>query len=467
MTHNPQPATATPAPPAPRFGPAAYFVGVALALAALWALDLAALNVKALTTFKDLEPLSPLYAFWQPQVRPHALAFAALAAAAVLAAPRLADPARTSRGLFCACLAAAALLLPLALFASREPLPRLGRQFIIYQEEEYYLDALAIKNLPGFVRHYVALTPRLSRHGRTHPPGNAVFLYLVAAAIGRSPLAAGVGVLFTFAAAALIAHRGLAAVLPETQARSAALLLLASPSAIDFACTSMDAVFLAAAGLAVWAGLAALSRRRSPILSLATGAALLLAMLFSFSAFYVGFFLLLYGLAQLRTRGRRVLLELAVILAAFVGSAVLFAALSGFEIWQCLRVASAEHHKQMTHFIGRPPAQLYAYITFGNALAFLIGAGLALVPLALFRTVEAVRLRRLDPLLVAAWLTMAVLVAGGVFTLEVERIWLFAMPWLAALAAAAAGLDAPRLRAALAAGWTQALLMEALLFTLW
>jgi hypothetical protein len=51
--------------------------------------------------------------------------------------------------------------------------------------------------------------------------------------------------------------------------------------------------------------------------------------------------------------------------------------------------------------------------------------------------------------------------------METERILMFAMPWLALSAGAAATLSDGAAVFIIAAGWVQALAMEALLFTLW
>src|SRR5262245_38804233 len=108
---------------------AAAAAAAALALAALWAIDFFFLRPAVLTPFEGRPPLTPLYAFWLPALRPQLAAFAALAAAVVLLAPRLLDlPPRS----FAAALALLALALPLALFLVRDDLPALGAQFTIY-----------------------------------------------------------------------------------------------------------------------------------------------------------------------------------------------------------------------------------------------------------------------------------------------------------------------------------------------
>jgi hypothetical protein len=51
--------------------------------------------------------------------------------------------------------------------------------------------------------------------------------------------------------------------------------------------------------------------------------------------------------------------------------------------------------------------------------------------------------------------------------METERIWLFALPWVAAAAVAAGPFERGSLRLLLGSGLAQALAMEIGLFTLW
>jgi hypothetical protein len=445
----------------------------AAALALLWSLDHFLLHIKILTPYQGQAPLSPLYAFWVPAIRPEAVIFILLAAGLVGVVPVLTDPQRMSRRLFTLALVLLALALPLALFMVRQDIRELGSQFRIYPGEEYYEDAIRIRNLPGFIRGYVEWVPKLSSHGRTHPPGNAALLYLVGKALGSSTFAAGLGVLLFFAAGIAVTYEWLRVVVGEHGARMGAILVLASPSVLDFGCTSLDAVFLLAAGLAVWPGLVAFSGRGGPAHAIAAGAALFGAMMFSFLAFPVGLFLLLYGLARAwySRRTRRpasALMHLGLMLAAFLASSLIVELVTGFNLWDCFLVARREHVTQMTKFIGRPLREVYWPATYGNTSALLIGVGLAIVPLFALRLAEVIRKRRLDPFLLAVLLTGGAMCAGGLFAMETERIWLFAIPWVAAGAVGSDPLPQARdVRWLVGAGWFQTLAMEIVLFTLW
>ena len=62
---------------------------------------------------------------------------------------------------------------------------------------------------------------------------------------------------------------------------------------------------------------------------------------------------------------------------------------------------------------------------------------------------------------------LAIMAIGGIYFMETERVLLFAMPWLAAIAMSRGTLEPRSLRVLMAAGCAQALLMEIFLFTLW
>lgn len=436
-----------------------------LALAALWALHPWLFRTEVLATWEGAGALAPLYAFWQPRLRPQALAFAAAGLLLVARAPACCDPQRTPRARFAAGLLAAAVLLPLALFLVRQDPSALGAQFDTYSREEFYHDALGIRDLRGFLRAYVALMPELSLHGRHFPPGYAVVLYGVSRIFGTGTLPAGATALAGFALGLLLSWRAAARVVGERGGRQAALLVLASPAALDFACTSMDGFFLLPAALAWWLGACAFApggRARDALLA---GVALLAATCFSFSAFPVGLAILLFALL----RGRRALAptawRLAGTAAAYAASALLLWAATGFALWDCLREAHAAALALMRRAVGVDPGSLWALFGWGNATAFGVGAGLALVAGTAARLLAWPRGG--DPWTPAALLALGAMALGGLYFLEVERVWLFALPWLGAAAVSGPAFSARSLRGLLAAGLAQALAMELLLFTLW
>jgi len=133
-----------------------------------------------------------------------------------------------------------------------------------------------------------------------------------------------------------------------------------------------------------------------------------------------------YGIACWGRLRAKALRQLAVVAASFVAGGALVYAATGFSLRECFAVARFQNVALMTRVIGRDPAALYGRIAFGNLAAFAIGAGLGLV------SALALRLRasgsKLDPWTAATAATLAVMTFGGFYTMETERIWLYALP---------------------------------------
>lgn len=438
---------------------------VAAVLAATFAVVHRGLRGRVLATWQGEPAFAPFYAFVEPLLRPQALLFAAIATALALAAPHLVDPTRTSRRAFGSILAAAAILLPLALFLVRAPLGDLGAQFDIYRDEEFLHDARRIGDLGSFLDGYVQLMPTLSLHGQHFPPGHAVLLHLAARVLGPGTFAAGLVVLVFAAAGVLLAWKAFEELAEDRAARQGVLLLLAAPALLDFGCTSMDAVFLFFATLAWLCALRAIRGEGGPAKAWISGAALAFAACFSFSALPLGLAILLFAALRGRSAWRRTASILLHVLAGTTASVLLLFIVTGFPIWSCFLRARELNAELMRRAAGDDPASLWALFSLGNATAFLSGAGVGLVAAALAGARRARSAR--EPVSLASLLALLAMSLGGIYFLETERIWLFALPWLAASAVSTGPFEIRSLRVLLAVGFAQALLLEATLFTLW
>lgn len=435
------------------------------ALAIAWTLDLAVFRPPFPVGYQGRAALAPLYAFASPVLRVQAIAFALLAFALVRSAGRLSDPERTRPRAFGGILFGASILLPLALFWVRQDLSDLGSQFEIYRGDEFLLDARRIDSIGAFLAGYVRNMPNLSLHGSHFPPGHALLLYAVGKIFGFGTFAAGATVLVLFAAGAVVAWLAIEELFPGRPARQAALLLLACPSALDFACTSMDAVFFLVAALALRSGLRAFSERGTRRQAVETGVLLLAAAFFSFSAFPLGLVLLFYGCFAGRHALGRTAIRLALTGGSFAASTILLHGATGFALWSCVAEARRSGLELMSRAVDGDPRAYFAQFDYGNLVAFAIGAGIALLP----AVVERLRARKIlaDPWTPAALLAFAAMSFAGIYFMETERVWLFALPWVAAAAVAAGPFDGPSMRLLLASGLVQALAMEIGLFTLW
>ncbi|MBL8862865.1 MAG: glycosyltransferase family 39 protein [Planctomycetes bacterium] len=406
------------------------------------------------------EALTPLYAFLAPALRPAALVFAVLATATVVLGPRWVEPTRTPGWAFGALLAASAGSLALGLFLVRLPLEELGQNFDLYRHEEFWHDALAIGSASDFLARHVELLPTLSTHGRHFPPGHALLLHAVVWLCGPSLLAAGALVLAAASLGVVAAWQALREVLDERASRQAALLVAGAPAFLDFAATSMDAVFFLPASLALWAGLRAGGPRGGVRAGALAGVALLLAAFLSWSALPLGLLLCLHASGA---RGRRAWPAVAAAGLTFASGALALGLLAGWSILEAFP-ASLEHARAFMADVraSRPRAEPWR-AWLGNPLAFALGAGVPLVALAACHAWRTGWPR--EACARAALITLAVM--SALYDLETERVWIFALPWLAAVGLASGALAPGRLRLLLGLALLQALVLEALLFTLW
>ncbi|HZD16851.1 MAG TPA: hypothetical protein VE669_01790 [Actinomycetota bacterium] len=352
--------------------------------------------------------LPPLVGHLDPRLAWQGVGALALAPAAVVWGPRVAERMGWRRLLWVAFAAAAAWALALALTEGVGGVLRSPSS-----PRDYLHDAPLIGSPLGFLSTYVDRIAAYSTHVRAHPPGMALVAWSLWRFGGGPAWLAGLEIASAASAvpAVLLALRELAG---EPRARAAAPFLAFAPAAIT-AGSSGDAFF---AGVGSWAvALLVLSTgragRRRDALALEGG------VLFGATVF------LSYGLVLLaaiplttaawRRRWRPMLL-------AVVGALPLFVAFLAAGFWWVdgLNVTRAEYAESVARL--RP----YSYFVVANLVAFSVvlgPAGVAALP----------RLRgRAAPSVLIGGALVAVLVAdlSGMSKAEVERIWLPFVPWL-------------------------------------
>ncbi|HVR70057.1 MAG TPA: glycosyltransferase family 39 protein [Vicinamibacteria bacterium] len=308
---------------------------------------------------------------------------------------------------------------------------------------EYRGDVPAVERagVVGFLRKYSErrLFARLSLHTRTHPPGGVLFQWAVSRLFGPGLWPAALATI-AFAALTvplvyLIAREGHG----PAVARVAVALFLVTPNFVMFTATSMDGPFAVFPALATWLFLRALRAARArPATAALAGVAAAAACFMTYAALFLGPLLLVLGLLAVRagwTSARRLAASLAWGGAGALLVYVLLAGL-GYDAPAALR-ASMAHDQEMMD-TGRETAWRHLAIGVANLAAFLIGIGLALGALSLRATAASIlrfRARQADPLALSAGLTVLAMAFSTLFTLEVERVWLFLVPLVAAAAA--------------------------------
>jgi hypothetical protein len=420
----------------------------------------------------------PLYAFFRPHSKTGLLiAVAVLVGFWYWLRTRAWDPQRVRRAIVPAlALWYVALASTIAMIDGGPK--RLWRPYELLRGTDYIGAVAQVESARSFLREYVLRLPELPMHCQVHPPGGVLMLWGVDRYIYPGPAAAALATILA-AALAVPAVYGLAReVLDERFARLATCLFLLAPNVLLYTATSMDAVFMAPL---VWTlFLLWKARDRRPwLFGAAGGLAAAVAGMMTFSAAFLG----LWGIATLvvtaladRGKLRGTVLSLS---AAAASCSLAYLALywwSGYLLLDNLAAAWGGHHQIMS---GGNYATLrqYGHFVVGNLVAFFASTGIPLTVLFLAQTWRDLRGQEGSSsgrwLSLSYVLALAALVAAPLYTLEVERIWLFMAPLVAIPAARRLSDSADGDRPGPAVGLTfcllavQVVLMEALLNTTW
>ena len=326
---------------------------------------------------------------------------------------------------------------------------------------EYYGDVPRVDELGigRFLRDYSKpeLFNTLSGHTRTHPPGGVLFLWHVSGLFGYNLVSASLlSIIFTALTVIPIYRLG-EHLYGEKVGRYALLLFLITPNFVMFTGTSMDGPFSVFPILSVYLFYKARDQETIPDqkwyewrpYSLLTGLSLALGMFMTYSTVVVGVFLCVIALLERKqfVQYLKVLLFAAV---GFIGFYLLLYVLTGFRPIEALWAAIKKDEAGMGtgyESIGR-----YFHLSFANLFAFLIGVGLPITTLWLRQIVSTVqewrqntdaseqartgtrmpwilRFEASDTFVIGFLITLLYFTFSTLFTMEVERIWIFMVPF--------------------------------------
>lgn len=305
---------------------------------------------------------------------------------------------------------------------------------------EYYGDVpkVATNGLTGFLRNYAKpeFFKKLSGHAQTHPPGGSVFQWLASLPFGHNLWSAAVfSILFT--ATIILPVFLLARLLyGGVVARWSIALFMLVPSFQIFTSTSMDGPFSVFPTWAVYFYHRAVASDRKLPWAVLTGLATAAGMFMTYSTFFLGlFFAVTLGLTLLMARSRFIeaLVILIVAAASFAICYLLLFLTIDFSIVEALQAALAKalsmvgkEYKTASHLLN---------VGLANLLVFLAGAGLALavawVKACLTEARKCVRNGFVGDIYILAFpISLVAISFSTLFNLEVERVWLFFVPFL-------------------------------------
>jgi hypothetical protein len=423
--------------------------------------------------------LAPLYAYWNPHLRP-GLIVPVVCVIVYLRVLRRVDLAptwsdSTALAFFMAAFLAMALSVPLI---DGGPRVWIG-PFASRSDIEYYGAIDRVGNVRDYFRDYVEQSASFPMHSRTHPPGAVLLLAALTRALGGGPWAASLGAIgFSSLAVPLVFWLGRSIGGPALGRRACALFVV-TPSVVLFTATSMDGPFMVVLVATLWAFWRAL--QQTPLrMGLLAGLLAAAAVLLTYSTALVLVFCALAWAATLCARPagwRRLMLAGLAAVAGFVAAYFGLWLATGFDPVAMLRAAIAQDHRIMSGTRHESGARHLA-LAVGNLAAFGMGVGLPVLALWTRGVLRAARgARPIDPGSLGLFTlcgTATVLIGAvlPVYSLEVERIWMFLTP-LALMPAAGALIETDDVTPRAATFWAitilagQTIVTEVLLGTYW
>ena len=320
-----------------------------------------------------------------------------------------------------------------------------GQQLPAFQEPytrtryEYYGDVPKVDQvgLLSFMRDYAKpeLFSMLSGHAQTHPPGGILFLWIVSKLFGYNLLAASLGSI-VFTSLTVIPIYLLAKELyGESIGRYGLALFLITPNFVMFTGTSMDGPFSVFPILSLYLFYRGISSERAILYGFLTGISLGCALLMTYSTVFIGlFFSVVMLLTLIANRGKfRCKLTLLLIAATTcIAFYLLIFLFTGFNLIEALQEAIRKDRARLG--TGYETIGLYLHLSIGNLSAFLIGVGIPMTTVWLRQVVRTIRDKRrgepIDIYIVGYLISLLVIAFSALFTMEVERIWIFMAPFI-------------------------------------
>jgi len=304
---------------------------------------------------------------------------------------------------------------------------------------EYYADVPKVEGIWSFLRDFNKLA--LSHHSKTHPPGGALFSWAVAKLFNYDLITTSLAII-VFSTLTLIPIYLLAKQLyGEKIGRYSLALCLVTPNIVLFSATSFDAVFTVFLVWSIYLYFRALHTH--PILyGILTGVLLTISMLMNFTTTTLGVYFIVLALVAYLSNlvlptnnvSQQFKRHLKVLFTA--GSVVVLLYLllylgPHYNVFTNLQIALKKDSGGGT---GYETIARYFFLSITNLFAFFIYIGVPTTVLWFRESSKTIRKAfqrsRFDNLLIAFILTFIGIAFSTLFTLEVERIWMYMLPFI-------------------------------------
>ncbi|MBM3211098.1 glycosyltransferase family 39 protein [Candidatus Poribacteria bacterium] len=305
---------------------------------------------------------------------------------------------------------------------------------------EYYSDVPKVQGIWAFLRDFNRMD--LSLHSETHPPGGALFLWAVSK-IFNYDLITNSAAIILFSTLTLIPIYLLAKQFyDEKIGRYALLIFIITPNMVIFTATCMDAVFAAFLVWSIYLYFRAISSD-SVIYSIIAGVSITISMIMNFTTTTLGiYFFLLAVVTYFREKTslndnvnrnfHRHLRTMFITAGVVIVIYILLYIGPRYSVITNLRNATARDRYMMG--TGHETIERYIFICLANLFAFFTFVGFPTTALWIRESLgtirDAYRRVRFDSFLITYILMFAAVALSTLFTLEVERVWLYMLPFI-------------------------------------
>ena len=320
-----------------------------------------------------------------------------------------------------------------------------GRQLPAFLEPytrtnyEYYGDVPKVNQvgLWSFMRDYAKpeLFSTLSGHAQTHPPGGILFLWIVSKLFGYNLLAASLGSVIFTSLTVIPIYLLAKELYGESSGRYALALFLITPNFVMFTGTSMDGPFSLFPILSLYLFYKGRGSERTVRYGVLTGISLGCAMLMTYSTVFIGLFfsvVLLLTLILDLERFRSTLTLLLIAGVTFIAFYLLMFLSTGFNLFEGLQASIQKDSARLG--TGYETIELYLHLSVGNLFAFLIGIGIPMTTVWLRQIMRTIRGgwrgEPIDIYVIGYLISLLVITFSTLFTMEVERVWIFMAPFV-------------------------------------
>jgi hypothetical protein len=343
---------------------------------------------------------------------------------------------------------------------------------------EYFGDAPLVERMGPreFVHRYSQrrLFSKLAVHSKSHPPGPVLFHWLVGRIFGYGWWTAALATIVVGGLTVPLLYALGRDVYGDAIARRGLLIWLVTPNVMLLTVTGMDGVFAAFGTLSLWL-FARWRRSGSLVAALALGISLGAGTFMTYSMVFLPVGMTIITLLDAPRDWRRRAHTAGAAAAGFVSFHLVLVVGLGHQALASLRTSMS--HAAALMGTGRETLGRYLELSTAQVMVFLIGLGVAVSVVWLRGIADAVRESRgrrpIDAFALGTALTLALMAFSSLYSMEVERVWLFMVPPVALVGARHLWTLEERwgtraaLWATIAASAAQLLAAEVVLDTLW